>query len=184
VRRPAPRLAIVALALVASACLGGAAPAGPASTHSSAGAGERPLLIVGGPPRQATDVVVRYSVGGLARARSGVRARCPTLARCTPVPLRGSSPRLWVLGVARSLSCDPAAGAYIHPAAACRALRDLFRLESRKPRRSCMCALESGVPATATGTIAWLHVHLAADPCTACGLGGHAAADVRVLTAS
>ena len=181
-RRPAVGLATVALALLPSACLGGAAPAGPASTHASAGTGSRPL-IAGLPARAATDVVVRYSVGAFARTRTGLGARCPTLARCRPVRLRTTSPRLWVLGVARSLWCDPAAGSYAHPAAACRALYDLFRLESRKPRRYCMCAAEYGVPATATGTIGWLHVRLVVDYCTACGLGGHAALDVRTLTA-
>jgi hypothetical protein len=182
-RRPAVGLATVALALLASACLGGAAPAGPTSTHATPGTGRRPL-IAGLPARAATDVVVRYSVGGYARTRTGLRAHCPELARCRPVHLRDSSPRLWVLGVARSLWCDPAGGSYAHPAVACRALHDLFRLESRKPRRYCMCALALGVPATATGTIDGLHVRVAADSCTACGLGGRAATDVRILTAS
>jgi hypothetical protein len=171
-------VAAVGLAAVAAGCLGAAAPSG-----STAPAGGPPAAPA--PAAPATRVVVRYV---LTRGRGAglpvLHARCPALARCRARAIPGSRPRRRELVVSRTLTCAPASGGYRDPAAACRALHDLARLEARSQPNVCMCVFEPAPQPSATGRIDRRHVVFTLGACAACGLGGHASADMRVLIPS
>jgi hypothetical protein len=165
-------LGMAGLAVVAAGCLGSAAPkTTPSTTISTSTSVQAP----------ATQVVIRYSIGSSARSAGAVGTRCPARAACKPALVRGASPRAWVLAVSRTLTCNPAGGGYRDPAAACLALRDFARRYARGSPGACPCPLQIGIPGTAIGDLDGRAVKLPVDFCTACGLGGHAGADVRTL---
>ncbi len=164
-RQIAATLGLVGLTVLASSCLGSAAPAG--STGRDTG-GPSPLATA----PSGTRVVVRYVVS---------QRPCPAPARCRAVRIRGDRPRRWMLVASRTLTCSPDGGDYLHPAAACRALRDLIRLEARGPAIACACPLELSPPPVAVGWVDRRRVRIALGGCAACGLGRSASADMRVL---
>jgi len=153
-------LGLAGLAAVAAGCFGTAAPAAPA----------------------AISVVVRYAIEGrTVSAPAMLRGDCPAQARCRAMRIPGSRPRRWELIATRRLACNPDHGGYARPAIACEALRDLARLEARRPHRACMCPLELAPIPTAVGRIERRHVSFHLDPCSVCSLGGRSAADIRIL---
>jgi hypothetical protein len=170
-------LGLAGLAALAAGCLG----SGSAAPNTSTGPGVAPPTPAPAPP--ATRVVVRYALSGRRVSTPAMLGGdCPTRARCHAVRLPGSRPQRWELVASRTLTCDPDSGGYARPAAACRALRDLARLEARKPHGVCMCVLELAPIPTAVGHIDRRHVSFDLDACSACGLGGHAGRDMRILT--
>ena len=175
-RRIATALAAASLLVPAAGCFGVAAPGG-----SGAG-GSAPQVPPGTAP-PGTHVVVRYTVtrAGLGAGPPARRARCPALARCRRVPMPGSRGRRWELIARRTLTCRPDRGGYRDPAAACRALRDLARLEAHDHARFCMCPFELSPAPTAVGRVDRRRIRFELGGCAACGLGGHALADMRVL---
>ena len=157
-------IGLAGLAVVATACFGGSGSARP----------RRPS-----PP--TTRVVIHQSVGLPARSPAAISARCPALARCRPQRVPGVRPREWALVAVRTLTCDPDRGGYRRPEAACRALRDLVRLEAHPTGVACGCVVESVPPSSIAGRLDGKPVSLTLGECDYCGLPSHAAADGRVL---
>jgi hypothetical protein len=151
---------VVALGLLATGCWGGsnAAP----TTHSTTNPAPKP------PP--PTRLAVSYAVGygdGLGR--------CPHRAVCTTRTIQNLRVR-----VARfTLSCEPPAGTYRNPRAACAAAAGYIRLQG-KPRGACSCPLEV-FQDTITGTLRGRRVDVPIGPCAVCGMGHAAHRDVAVL---
>jgi hypothetical protein len=83
--------------------------------------------------------------------------------------------------VQRPLRCSPAAGGYRAPAAACAALAGLVRLRRTHPRNVCYCALALGRPPVAGGRFDAHPVTIPLDPCSYCGDGSGATADLAIL---
>jgi hypothetical protein len=157
-------IAAAGLALLAAACFGGSGTA-----RSS-------------PPASAqTRVVIRESIGLPVRRPTQITARCPALARCRPQRTPGVRPREWALVAARTLACDPDRGGFRRPAAACRALRDLTRLEAHPTGIACSCPIMLVPPPVIVGRVDGKKVSFAIDGCSLCGLPRHAAADASVL---
>ena len=163
-RRVVGVIGVAGLAALAAACFGGSG-----SARSS-----RPA-----PP--STRVVIHESVGLPVRRPRAITARCPALARCRSQRVPGVRPREWVLVAVRTLTCDPDRGGYRRPAAACRALRDLVRLEAHPTGVACGCVVEIAPPSSIVGRLGGKPVSLALGECAYCGLPSHAAADGRVL---
>jgi hypothetical protein len=136
------------------------------------------------PARPQTRVVIRASIGLPARRPDAITARCPALARCRPQRIPNMRPREWVLEAVRTLTCDPDRGGYRRPAAACRALGDLTRLEARPTGVACSCPLMLVPPPFIVGRVDGKHVSFTIDGCSLCGLPAHAGADARVLLAA
>ncbi len=90
-------------------------------------------------------------------------------------------PREWALVAVRTLTCDPDRGGYQHPAAACRALRNLARLEAHPTGIACACAFMLVPPPLIVGRVDGRDVSFTVDGCSLCGLPRHAGADARVL---
>jgi hypothetical protein len=156
-------IGLAGLAVVAAACFGGSG-----SARSS-----RPA-----PPR--TRVVIHQSVGLPVRSPAAITARCPALARCRPQRVPGVRPREWALVAVRTLTCDPDRGGYWRPAAVCRALRDLVRLEAHPPKIACSCPIMLVPPPTIIGRVDGKRVSFTLG-CSLCGLPGQAGADAGVL---
>jgi hypothetical protein len=169
VRWIVPALGSIGLAAAASGC---SATAGPPRPPVS-----RP------PGPAATSIVVRYAPPGarLLKTSAVAAGACPRLARCRAVRARRSGQPRWRLLVIRTLTCSPDRGGYSDPASACVALHDLARLEAHRGPNVCMCPVEIPPLPTAIGRIGHRHIAFRLDGCSACGLGGHAAADMRVL---
>jgi hypothetical protein len=164
-----PALGSIGLAAAVSGCLATAgSPRPPVS---------RP------PAPAAASIVVRYAPPGtrLLKTSAVPAGACPRLARCRAVRARRSGPPRWRLLVIRTLTCSPDRGGYSDPAAACLALRDLAKLEARRGPNVCMCPVEIPPLPTAIGRIDHRHIAFTLDGCSACGLGGGAAADMHVL---
>jgi len=161
--RPGILIAIgaAAVAAVETGCLGGSGTAGSARPH--------------------TRVVIHAPVGPPARRPAAITARCPALARCRAQRVPDVQPRQWVLVATRTLTCDPDAGDYPHPAAACRALRDLARAEAHPTGVACGCIVEVEPPSSIVGRLDGTPIELSLGACTLCGLPAHAGADARVL---
>jgi len=161
--RPGILIAIGAAAVAAAAtgCLGGSGTAGPARPH--------------------TRVVIHAPIGPAARRPAEITAPCPALARCRARTVHGVEPRRWVLVATRRLTCDPDRGDYPHPAAACRALRDLARLEAHPTGVACGCIVEVEPPSSIVGRLDGTPIELSLGACALCGLPAHARADTRVL---
>lgn len=164
-------LGLAGIAVTAAACLGVAAPAG-SSAHG----------VFPPPAAPKTRVVVRVWVGRPEHSRRAVLSRCPALARCRIE--RAPSSHLWALVASRTLTCAPAAGGYRHPAAACRALLDLSRLEAHRGPQMCMCRVELVPPATALGWIDHRRVRIDLGGCAVCGMTRQAQADAGILLAA
>jgi hypothetical protein len=155
------------LAVIAAGCFGGSGTAQP-----------------DGPARPQTRAVTQASVGRPAHRPAAIAARCPALARCRPQRVPGVSPREWVLVATRVLTCDPDTGSYPHPEAACRALRDLVRLEGHPTAVTCGCIVDGRRPSVIAGRLDGNPISLTLGPCALCGLPAHAGADARVLLPS
>ena len=153
-------IGVAGLAALAAGCLGGSGTAGPAKPD--------------------TRVVIRASVGQPERRPAAIQARCPALARCRPRRVPGERPREWVLQATRTLTCDPDAGDYRRPAAACRALHDLARIEAHPTRIACGCAVEFVPPPSIVGRVEGMRVSFGLG-CDLCGLAARAGADAGVL---
>ena len=160
-------IGVVVLAVSAVACFGGSGTAG-------SGPAARPA-----PAR--TGVVIHASIGPPARRPAAITARCPVLARCRVQRVPGMRPREWGLVAVRTLSCDPDRGGYRRPAAACRALRDLVRLEAHRPKIACSCPIMLVPPPFVVGRVDGKEVSFTIDGCSLCGLPAHAGADAGVL---
>jgi hypothetical protein len=155
---------VAVLAVVAAACFGGSGTAGPTR-----------------PARADTRVVIRTSIGPPARRPAAIAARCPALARCRTRRVRGVRPREWALVAVRTLTCDPDRGGYRRPAAACRALRDLVRLEAHPTNVTCGCIVQAAPRSSIVGRVDGRPISLTLGACAFCGLPAHAGADGRVL---
>jgi hypothetical protein len=153
-------LGVAALAVLAAGCFGGSGTARPA--------------------RPDTRVVIQTPVGGPARRIAELDARCPAQARCRPERVPGSRPRQWALRATRTLICDPDRGDYRRPAIACRALRDLARLEAHPTGIACGCPVMPVPPPTIVGRVDGKHVAFTLG-CGLCGLPARASADAGVL---
>jgi hypothetical protein len=81
----------------------------------------------------------------------------------------------------RTLSCDPDSGGYAQPAAACRALRDLVRLEGHPTKAACGCIAPVTPRSSIVGRVDGRPVWFTIDGCSLCGLPAHAGADAAVL---
>jgi len=154
-------MGVAVLAASAAGCFGGSGTARPA--------------------RPQTRVVIRASIGPPVRRPAAIAARCPALARCRAQRVPGVRPREWALVAVRTLTCDPDRGGYPRPAAACRALRDLVRLEAHPTDVACGCIGEVAPPSTILGRLDGKPISLTLGACAFCGLPPHAGADGRVL---
>jgi hypothetical protein len=163
-------MGVLVLAAFAAGCLGGSGTA--RSTRSAR------------PARPQTRVVIHASIGLPARRPAAVTARCPALARCRTQRVTNMRPREWALEAVRTLTCDPDRGGYRRPAAACRALRDLTRLEARPTGIACACPIVLVPPSYIVGRVDGKDVSFTIDGCSLCGLPAPAGADARVLLAS
>jgi hypothetical protein len=157
-------IGVAVLAVCAAGCFGGSGTARPSR-----------------PARPQTRVVVEASVGLPARRPAAVTARCPALARCRPQRVPGVRPRQWVLVATRALTCDPTAGDYPYPGAACRALRDLARLEAHPTGVACGCIMPISRPSVIVGRLDGKRFSLTLGACALCGLPAHAGADASIL---
>jgi hypothetical protein len=157
-------IGLAGLAVVAAACFGGSG-----SARSS-----RPA-----PPR--TRVVIHQSVGLPVRSPAAITASCPALARCRPQRAPGVHPEERSLMATRTLTCGPDRGGYVRPAAACRALRDLVRLEAHPTKVACGCIVPVTPPSSIVGRVDGKEVSFTIDGCSLCGLPGQAGADAGVL---
>jgi len=160
-------IGVVVLAVSATACFGGPGTAG-SSRLSRAAAPE-------------TRVVIRAPVGRPARRPAAIAAHCPALARCRPQRAPGVHPEEWSLMATRTLTCGPDRGGYVRPAAACRALRDLVRLEAHPTKVACGCIVPVTPPSSIVGRVDGKEVSFTIDGCSLCGLPGQAGADAGVL---
>ena len=151
-------------AMIAAGCFGGSGTARPAP-----------------PAHPKTRVVVRASVDRPARSRAAITAACPALARCRAQRVPGTGPRRWALVATRILTCGPDRGGYAHPAAACRALRDLARLEAHPTGVACGCVVEVEPPSLIAGRLDGKPISLELGACALCGLPAHAGRDASVL---
>jgi hypothetical protein len=163
----AGRPLIVAAALLASAAC--------ASTE----AGDEPRSP--SRPPAAADVRIVYTVGEIARSpAAAARGRCPQGARCRVAAVRGLGAPRWALRAVRGLGCDPPAGDYADPRAACAALRRAVERRAGAPQ--CLCAAVASDAAYAAGVVDGRRVRVGLDFCSAvCGHGRAAARDVATL---
>jgi hypothetical protein len=131
--------------------------------------------------RPAVEATIIYPLGLPQRDRDRVTAGCPAGASCTTVVAPHSGGR-WVRRIERTLTCGPATGTYVDPAAACRALSDLTAVLEHR-RAICLCkVMIPGVQARAVVTTRdGVRRTLLLDFCTLCGLGEGALHDAKVL---
>ena len=165
--------AVALVGILASACLG----SGSASSASSASAASSQAR---SHTRALTRLVITYSVGAGARRPGTVHAHCPARATCRVEPVSGTTPRVWVLAVRRTLECDPASGGYADPQAACSALANLRRLLTEGPGE-CFCPLQFGITPAARGRVDGVATRIPLDFCTYCGLPGRPQHDLGIL---
>jgi hypothetical protein len=167
--------------LCAAALAGAAVTLGASACFGAHDAVQPPASSPGRPA--ATQMTIVYPLGIPVSPLASVTTRCPSSARRSTVRINerfsdGIHLR-WVRRVEQRLTCEPAAGTYSDPAAACRALADL-RKRMRHPV-ACLCALSvTSLRPWAAGTIDGKPVRISLDGCTLCGLSG-AGDDVRVL---
>jgi hypothetical protein len=156
---------VVVLGLLATGCWNGsnAAP----TAHSTTRPAPRPM------PPPPTRLTISYAVG--FGDRLGI---CPRGAVCKTKAVRGSNIRVRVARF--TLSCNPPAGTYRNPRAACAAVAGYITLRSRGPQAVCMCALEV-YQDTITGTFNGRYIDLPIGPCAVCGMGRAAHRDAAVL---
>jgi hypothetical protein len=97
---------------------------------------------------------------------------------CTTSALEGSNLRVRVARF--TLTCDPPAGTYRNPRAACTAAANYIKLRSRPQHDVCMCIAETYQDAI-TGTFRGRYIDLPIGPCSVCGMSRAARRDAAVL---
>jgi hypothetical protein len=157
-------LVVAALGLLGTGCWGASTAGSTTETHP--------------PPKPPppTRLTVSYAVGYGDRLGA-----CPRGAACATRRLDSSNLRVRV--ALFTISCNPPAGSYRDPRAACAAAANYIKQRSRLRHHVCMCPFEV-YRDTITGTFRGRHVDLPIGPCSVCGMGRAADHDAAVLLPS